>query len=351
MVFLLLAISASYLSAMSRPVAADEVTSADFGLVLFVAWTGVFLVAHDINLSIPRIVKLFRVLVTCVSCMALLGLVQFITGQTLVDQVSIPGLVENIPINAVAQREGFNRPSGTALHAIEFSVVVTMMLPMALTLVLHGQSRSLIRRLVPVVLMAASVPIALSRSALVGAVVGLAVLLPTWPKVARRWLLVFLGVGIAGVFVLVPGILGALADLFTGIGSDSSALSRTGSYSMMSDFLKQRPLFGRGLFTLLPKYRTLDNQYAGLLIDIGVVGTIAFLALPVTGIAVARRIRQQSMDQLTRDLAAGLAAGIATGAVGFALFDGLSFPMASGLLFLQLGIVGALWRKAVQERR
>jgi hypothetical protein len=32
------------------------------------------------------------------------------------------------------------------------------------------------------------------------------------------------------------------------------------------------------------------------------------------------------------------------GAVGFAVFDGLGFPMAAGLLFLVMGLVGALWR-------
>jgi hypothetical protein len=39
-----------------------------------------------------------------------------------------------------------------------------------------------------------------------------------------------------------------------------------------------------------------------------------------------------------------LAAATAGGAVGLAFYDGFSFPMASGVLFLLLGLAGAQYR-------
>ena len=39
-----------------------------------------------------------------------------------------------------------------------------------------------------------------------------------------------------------------------------------------------------------------------------------------------------------------LAAAAAGGAVGLAFYDGFSFPMASGVLFLLLGLAGAQYR-------
>ena len=78
--------------------------------------------------------------------------------------------------------------------------------------------------------------------------------------------------------------------LFTGISQDDSALSRTDSYDLAAQFIERSPVFGRGLSTFLPSYRILDNQYLGLLIETGVVGTAAFLALLTTALVVAYRM-------------------------------------------------------------
>ena len=45
---------------------------------------------------------------------------------------------------------------------------------------------------------------------------------------------------------------------------------------------------------------------------------------------------------------ASVSAAIAAAAVGLATFDGLGFPTSTGLMFLVIGLAGALWR-LVQE--
>ena len=345
-----LSVCISYWVASSRPINPAELTSADLGFLIVFAWTGLLLLAHDGVSSLSRLRILLRRMVACGALLSLVGLVQFVTGLPLTDHISIPGLTSNLPLDSVSLRDGFNRPAGTALHAIEFSVVVTMLLPLALTLARQEDGRGVVRRWFPVVAMTAVIPLTISRSALVGAVVGLVLLVPTWPKTARRWLIAAsVAVG-AAVFVLVPGVLGTILGLFTRISGDSSALSRTDSYEIVFQYFQQRPIFGRGFSTFLPAYRILDNQYLGLLVDIGIVGLVSFLSLLSAAILVAWSVRRQTSSPAIGELASGLASGVAVGAVGLALFDGLGFPMAAGFLFLQIGLAGSISRLVREDQ-
>jgi O-antigen ligase len=342
--FFFLAVCISYWVASTRPINPAEMTSADLGFLIVVAWTGLLLLAHDGVSSLTRLRLLLRRIVACGAFLSLVGLVQFVTGLPLTDHINIPGLTSNLPLDSVSSRDGFNRPASTALHAIEFSVVVTMILPLALTLARQEDGRGAFRRWFPVAAMAAIIPLTISRSALVGAVVGLILLLPTWPKTARRWLIAAGAAAGAAVFVLVPGVLGTILGLFTRVGGDSSARSRTDSYGIVLQYFQQRPIFGRGFSTFLPAYRILDNQYLGLLIDIGMVGLVVFLSLLIATILVAWSVRRHTSSSDVRELANGLASGVAVGAVGLALFDGLGFPMAAGFLFLEMGLAGSISR-------
>lgn len=343
-VFMACAFSASYIAAMSRPIDATEASSADLGLVATAAWGGALLLAHDGISSRKRADVLLRRIALAGGAIATLGIVQFATGMAFVDKIEIPGLRANISLTGVALRNGFNRPAGTALHPIEFGTVITMILPIALTFALIDRRRSWLRRWYPVGAIGVAVALAISRSALIEALVALVLLSVSWSSKRR-----LLGVGVlsvfgGAVFLTTPGLLGTLLGLFTGIGGDSSAQSRSGSYEIASEFIARAPIFGRGLFTFLPRYRILDNQYLGLLIDVGVVGLAAFLGLIVAGMFCARAVRKLSDDDDTKQLGQSLVASIAAGASGLALFDGFSFPMSTGVFFLLLGIAGALWR-------
>ena len=68
-----------------------------------------------------------------------------------------------------------------------------------------------------------------------------------------------------------------------------------------------------------------------------------------TALATARRARRLAVDPEIRDLAQCLAASVAVGAVAFGTLDAFSFPIVSGLTFLLIGCVGAVWRLAQQR--
>lgn len=339
-----LAVGASYVAAMSRPIVAAEVSTADLGLVALVGWAGVALIAHDGIADRARLQTLVGRLVVAGGAVAVLGVVQFVTKQAWIDRVAFPGLTTNATLNSVLGRNGFTRPAGTSIHPIEFGVVLTMVLPLALHRAFYRTALPPVRRWWPTLAIALAIPLSISRSALLGAAAVLVVLLPTWPPVRRRLVLVSIGGLATVIFLTIPGMMGTLTSLFTGIGRDSSAQSRTNSYGLALDFAARTPIFGRGFSTFLPSYRILDNEYLLLLIEVGVVGLSTMVAMLVTAFVSARRARRLAVSAEDRHLSQALAASVTAAGVSLALFDALSFPMAAGLLFLATGIAGSLER-------
>ena len=342
---------ASYVAAMSRPIDATESSVADLGLVATAAWGGVLLLANDGIDSRDRLTVVLRRLALAGGALATLGIVQFVTGTSFVDRISIPGLHANWSLGGVGLRNGFNRPSGTALHPIEFGSVIAMILPLALTLAMNDRTRGRLRRWYPVGAIGVASALSISRSALIATFVALVLLGATWDR-GRRIAAAAVVVGVGGaLFVTVPGLLGSLMGMFTGIGDDSSAQSRSGSYGIAMEFVERSPVVGRGLFTFLPRYRILDNQYLSLLIELGVVGLAVFGLLILAAVRCGRAVRLHAVDPANRELGQALVASVCAGAAGLALFDGFSFPMSAGLFFLVLGLAGAAWRLEREERR
>jgi O-antigen ligase len=340
----ILAMLLSYVAAARRPVEALEVSSADRGMILVASWAGLLLLTTDGIVSRHDLLKLLRFLVGCMGFVGLLGVVQYITHTSYVDQLQIPGLSTRQVLSSLYDRNGFARTAGTASHPIEFGIVLAMMLPLALHFALTESNRSRFSRWAPVVAICSALPLTMSRSTFLGLAVVLAILLPSWPRARRAVALMVVGAGLGAVYVMLPGVLGTMLRLFTGISEDDSARSRTDSYALAFELIRQNPMFGRGLSTFLPSYRILDNQYLGLLIEAGIVGLVAFLALLVTALVVALRLSRTLPDPSDRSLARSLMATIACAALSCATFDAFGFPQVSGMLFFAIGAIGALIR-------
>lgn len=341
----LICVGISYVVGMSRPIDADEISPADVALLSLLSWSGTLLIAHDGLLSIDRVRTLAVRISWAGALMSLLGLVQFLTNDVIIDRISIPGLRE--AEFEVFSRGDFVRPSGTATHPIEFGIILTMLLPFALHAAFHGRHRNQLTRWLPLLLLATATALTLSRSAYVCAAVAILVLLIGWPAQRRRVFLIgALGLGLA-MFAAVPRLFGTINSLFRNVGEDPSISSRTDSYSFALEFILRDPLFGRGVGTFLTKYRIFDNEYLGMLVAIGIVGTAAFLVLAGTGFVVGFKTALSDLDPETKDLGLSIAASLAAGAVSLATFDGFAFPMTMGTFFLVLGLSGAVYRLAL----
>lgn len=341
--------TASYAVAMFRPISGTEYSTAHLGMVMLAGWGGVLLVGNDGAPSLSRLLSLARRTVAAGGGLATLGVLQFFTGQQIVDRVHIPGLSANGALVSLGTRDGFARPAGTALHPIEYGAVLTMLLPIAVALALDDRSRSWLRRWYPIGIIALAIPLSISRSALVSALAGILVLAIAWTPTVRRLAAAVALLGTLGLYIAVPGVLGSLTGLFVGIHDDTSAQSRTGSYDIAGEFISRSPWLGRGFATFLPAYRILDNQLLGLLIEVGVVGLVSFLVLLGAGVWCGVRARRLSPDPLFQGLGQGLAGGLCAALCSLALFDGLGFPMSGGMLFVVLGLAGGLLRLVKEE--
>lgn len=350
MLIFVVAVVTSYVVAASRPIDAVELRAADRGLLLAFSWLGLLLLTTDGITSRTRLDTVLRGLVLMAGAVALLGIVQFITGTAFVDRISIPGLTANQTLTSVYARNGFVRVAGTSTHPIEFGVMLSMVLPLALHYALSDTHRHFMVRWSPVLAIAIAIPVTISRSALLGVLIVLAVVLPTWTKQRRRRAYVVIVGIVVLVYVAVPGLLGTLVRLFTGVSNDDSALSRTDSYDLAWQFIQRSPLFGRGVSTFLPSYRILDNQYLGLTIETGFFGVLAFIALLVTGLVVGAKLSSSGLSAEVAGLARALVATIAAASCAYATFDGFGFQQVSGLTFFALGCIGALHRIVTRQR-
>ena len=329
------------------PVAADEASNADRFVLGFVALAAVALVAAE---GLPNGEQVLRVIRTLVTATAVMSAIAVLQHRGVVDLVQLvrrtPGLSEYQPLTPVLARSGLARPAGTATHPIEFGVVSGVVLAFAAHLAVFDRVWGPFRRVGTLALIAVAVPISVSRSALlVAGVVGV-VFVVTAPPFARRKVGWFVGgLGVA-IFVLVPGLLGTLRSYVVAGRSDPSISTRTSDYAAVWPYLAERPWFGRGPGTYLPRFRILDNQYLLSLVEMGAVGLVALVALFGSVSVLGASARRWAVDERDRHLGAmfvaagyGLIAALVT-------FDGMSFPMFMMVVMLVLGLAGAWWSSA-----
>jgi hypothetical protein len=337
---------ASYVWAMMRGLPATEISVADSGLIRLLSLVGVLLIAVDGIDDRERLHTLLRRIVFAGGAMAALGLAQFATGHSFIDTISIPGM--SIDSSGVDTRGGFVRASGTASHPLEYGVVLCIALPLAISLALTDVRRSKLRRWSPVALIALASVLSVSRSALIGLLAGVLILFPGWSKRMRWGFAGAAAAGIVAIGVLVPGMLGTIRGLFAGASEDSSTLSRLSSYDIAGEFISHFPIVGKGFGTLLPIYHIFDNQFLLMTVELGLVGLAAFLGLFVCAVLSALRARSLAQTERDRQLSLALVASTVAGGLLMAFFDGLSFPMSAGLVFLMLGVTGAARRLALE---
>src|SRR5690606_12954059 len=129
MVFLLLVL-VSFAAAMLRGQPADQVSPALTALIRLLSWAGVLLVAVDGIRTLGDLTTMARRIGIGAGLLATLGLLQFLTGQAIVDFFgSIPGLSL---AGGLGERAGVVRSSGTAIHPLEYATALNAALPLVI---------------------------------------------------------------------------------------------------------------------------------------------------------------------------------------------------------------------------
>ncbi|MEU2392336.1 O-antigen ligase family protein [Streptomyces sp. NPDC007369] len=346
MLVLTLAVLGSYLANATRGSSHKEILGADRGLIGLLVWVSlVVLVTAGIH-DRARLDVLLRRMVVMGAVVAAIGYYDFFTATNIADGISIPGLQSSVPQIATLDRGSFTRPRSTTAQPLEFGGMLALLLPFAVQQAFDPARRHLARwrRWAPVVLMGGALPLTVSRTSIIGALLVVLVMVPRW-KPERRWAAIGLLCGAVAAFkVIIPGLIGTITALFASFLSngDSSTQARTVKYGAIVPYLEQRPLFGRGFGTFTPNlYFFTDNQYMLTLAEMGLVGLAVLLVLFFTGIHQGGAIRRLARTESDRELGQAFFASAVVSLVISATFDSLSFPMFAGMFFLTIAAGGS----------
>lgn len=343
-VALLVIILVSYAVAMLRGQPDDQVSPAFTALVRILSWAGVLLIAVDGVRTMPELATMARRIGIGAGLLAVLGLVQFVTGQGIVDFFgTVPGLSM---AGGLQERAGVIRSSGTAIHPLEYATAITGALPLVIAAAISRgfrppPSHGGLWWWFPVSLITASALVSVSRAAIIGLAMAIILMIPTVPARFRTTVIGVGSVAAVAVFAVNPGLVSSTIRLFSGAASDPSTQSRTIGLDRVPEFMSASPVVGSGFGLFLPRYYVLDNQWALTAIEIGILGFLGMTAFFAAAIWSARRARR-SPDADVRLLGYALTSSMVILAVLFAFFDALSFPIAGGMLFLLAGLCGSV---------
>jgi len=336
----------SYAMAFRRPLSMLEVSGADRSLIGLAAMLGVALIAADGIRTRRQVRVLLERLVMLVTVVAVIGMIQFVFSYDIASLIRPPGLVQNTVIYAVKERSTFARPYSTTLHPIEFSVVLAATAPLALSFALqqHPGRLTMARRWLCALTILAATLLGVSRSGVLGLVVGLGILSTAWSWRRRLNVAVAALAFLGAMRVAVPGLLGTLKSLILHAATDPSIQGRLKDMDGVRRMLSDSPVVGRGFGTFNSvEYFVLDNEYYRTSLEAGIVGVFLLMFLLAVAVVCARAARRAAGDE-GRQLGTAVAAAVCVLAVGCATFDGLAYPIFTGLLFLLIGVCGALRR-------
>ncbi|WP_259404839.1 O-antigen ligase [Microbispora sp. H10830] len=343
------ALTATYGVASYGYLPSDELKLSDHALVLVMASVGIALAVCDGVRTPERLDFLLKTMVTGGAVIAVIGALQFMADFDLTQYLALPGLRFASEGGAVDMRDSMRRVAATTGHPIEFGVLCSMLLPLAVHYGFRG-GRGALRWWLCAALIGMGLLFSVSRSAVLGVgVVGI-ILILGWPVRRKVQALIVTAVFLVVAKLTFPGLLNTLYGLFANAGTDSSVQYRTHDYDVAATEVARHLWLGRGIGTwYAPKYQVFDNQYILTAVESGAVGVAVFVALFFCGIYSAVRARRLSVDPAPRDLGLTLAACLVVPLVGSATFDLLSFATVTGVAFLLIGASGALLRSAQRE--
>ncbi|HVS50239.1 MAG TPA: O-antigen ligase family protein [Candidatus Dormibacteraeota bacterium] len=332
-------------AAFAHPLSGSETNQVERTLITYGAFFGVAFLAADGIGSRERLDTLMRRLVWAGVFLGLVGILQFVVRIDPYAHLQIPGFQEWIPTSSAAFLRGaFQRAIGTTEQPIEYASVLTALLPIAVHYAMQAPRERRLRDWIAVAVILFAIPLSVSRTALVGLAVGLAFLAAAWSWRRRLNALLLAVLGFLAARIVAPGLVGTFYSLVVNSSQDNSIIGRTDRYPLIERLFYASPIYGSGLGRDRPSLPFVDNQYLSSLIDGGTIGLVALLVLLVIAISTARGARHRSTDPSTRSLGQAMAASIAVVFATFVTYDGLSFRVASLILFIVIGASGALWR-------
>lgn len=233
---------------------------------------------------------------------------------------------------APTEGEKTGRPmiAGPSRHALSVASILGMAAPFAIAFAAFSPSTR--RRLLWGALACIIVAGALVTQRRSGVVVPAVAIIAIFAIRPKKMLPLIPYALVAAVVALTfsGGQINAITSLFNG-GDQASTDGRTSDYEAVVPDLLTHPAIGRGFGThdsiRHDQYRIFDNEYLGLVYEVGLIGLLAWLLLVLLPVYQAR-FAMRSNNPLRGPPALAAAAGCIGFAVATSLYDILSFPQA-----------------------
>lgn len=346
---LVLAVLVSFIVNLGRLGAGDEFSVAAKALLYFLGLPLLFYLIVSVVRDPRDVAAVLRVIVIVGAVVSALGIVERHTGYNVfrhLDQ-GIPILRPGVSLPVEGQRGGV-RVAGSTTHPIAFSVLLSMILPIAIHFAFQGILRW--RRAfyaIASVLIGTAILLTGSRTGLIGLVVVIGVQLLGHPE-RRRTMVVASLMFVMLVHMAFPGTLATLQTWIspshiekTEVGNKAGRLE---DYPRVWKELVKYPAFGRGYGTFLPEnFFYVDNQYLKFAVEIGLLG-LSLVLVFFRRVIIEMWHASTRAEPSERSLLVALLAGAVVFAVSFATFDTFGFAQVPYLFFLLLALGTSLCR-------
>lgn len=227
------------------------------------------------------------------------------------------------------------RPSvtGPAVHGLADATLMAAAFPFSLAFAAAAKRRGeTIRWLGGTALVLGGCVATGRKTALLVPLVSLLVLIVYEP---RRYLR-FWPVAVAGFVLaelLLPHALSRLVYQLTTASSSSSTSTRVSDYPAVAPYVLSHLLIGRGYGSFDPnKYRILDNQMLGWLVEIGILGAIAYTGMMAAAIITVARVARKGIGPARRLMQSVVAVSAGFFVSNF-LYDTFGFRQAPYVFF------------------
>jgi O-antigen ligase len=311
------------------------------------ATAGIVLVIGEVVRTLDDAMVLTRALLAGALFCCMVAVVQFFLHINPMEwfQYAMPGFSYNGGDTPFQARGALLRVAGSTFHSIELAVVAAMLLPLSIWRLIYDRQGWIGFKLLGTMLLVFAIASTVSRSGVLGLMVGLSVFIPFLPKIPRIWALLASPVALAGLFLSVPGLITTLTETVRSSNSDPSISTRTNNYPRVESMVAERPWLGAGPgnYQADSAIHILDNEYLNAAVTLGLVGLLAVsIYLLVPGVTTIMAARAAPVPQL-KSLAGAVGAGALVAGICSLTFDSLSFPIFALTYPVLVGLGGAAW--------
>jgi O-antigen ligase len=257
-----------------------------------------------------------------------------------------PGFVLNTEDLVLSDRLGAKRVVGTSQHAIEFSLLAAMAVPLNIHFARHATKRYM-RHLASLAIGLAllAIPAAVSRTGILA--IAAALIFYMWNFRVRELAVAILG-GLVAIFAyiaLFPAVANALWSTIVNSEGDESVLSRQADYATVSETFRAHPIFGLGLGASPPsEYGFLDNQWLQVLVQGGIIGLAGLFLLAIGGIfGISARLRRAT-TRCEKDEAYAIGSMLIAILVSSFTFDLFAYQQSTFIFFILFGLLWSDFR-------